>query len=125
MKFFFFKGATKINANVRLQFRQKGQYRFSKSGFGTVFDVCTATWNVGEKKPPVPEIKINKDVVDEETESGFEEVLYHPLVEMLRPGADIYAIGLQECDHISKWVVGVQQAIGAAGMVSKYKIATL
>ena len=75
----------------------------------------------GEKKPPVPEIKINKDVVDEETESGFEEVLYHPLVEMLRPGADIYAIGLQECDHISKWVVGVQQAIGAAGMVSQIK----
>ena len=82
------------NSKTRLQFRMMGKYRFSKSGFGTVFDVCCATWNVGEKKPPSPE----------------------DLRLMLRPGAEIYAIGLQECNHREKWVSALQVAVGSAGV---------
>ena len=84
------------NRSTRLIFRELGTYRFSTGGFGTVFDVCTATWNVGEKKPPTP----------------------RELRHMVRPGADIYAIGLQECagKHVAKWVQALQLAIGAAGL---------
>jgi hypothetical protein len=89
---------TNNKPHTRLIFRELGMYRFSVGGFGTIFDICCATWNVGEKKPPTPQ----------------------ELRSMVRPGADIYAIGLQECPakHLSKWIGAFQSAIGAAGLTS-------
>ena len=65
------------NSKTRLLFRKLGLYRFSMSGLGTILDIYIATWNVGEKKPPPA----------------------NELRALLRPGAEIYAIGLQECEH--------------------------
>jgi len=91
-------GSKSGNSRTRLMFREMGTYRFSTGGFGTVFDVCCATWNVGEKKPPTPQ----------------------ELRSMVKPGADIYAIGLQECPakNIKAWVTALQHAIGAAGLTN-------
>jgi hypothetical protein len=79
------------NSRTRLIFRKLGLYRFSMSGLGTIFDICIATWNVGEKKPPPPD----------------------QLRRLLRPGAEIYAIGLQECEHKAKWVTAIENTVGA------------
>ena len=79
------------NSKTRLLFRKLGLYRFSMSGLGTILDIYIATWNVGEKKPPPA----------------------NELRALLRPGAEIYAIGLQECEHKAKRVAAIEETPGA------------